>query len=322
MPVARNDDAAALPGRRDCAHGAAGRVAVLGLAAILAGCGTHGGPSSEPVPHYVVGEPYQAGGLWRYPREQFSYSDTGLAMLADSESGLTADGEAFDQGALAASHRTLQLPALARVTDLETGRAVLVRVNDRGPAEPGRLIAVTRRTAELLGASGSAPFRVRVELLETESRQLAASLTGTSPLAVTAAPVDSVQAENLAPPAGAASSGRLRVATAGPVVAVAPVAAAPAGVPLRLPEKVWQNAPAPGSLFVECGNFARPQYASVMQRRLAALGARVSTDSSAPRDFAYRVRIGPLRDTAEADATLDRALAAGVSDARITVDDF
>ena len=47
--------------------------------------------------------------------------------------GLTADGEAFDQGALAAAHRTLQLPALARVTNLENGRAVLVRINDRGP---------------------------------------------------------------------------------------------------------------------------------------------------------------------------------------------
>ena len=102
-------------------------------------------------------------------------------------------------------------------------------------------------------------------------------------------------------------------------------AAAPAGaaetVPLRLPEQVWRTAPAPGALYVECGSFTRPQYAAIMQRRLAGLDARVSTDSRAPREAAWRVRIGPLRDIAEADATLDRALAAGVSDARIIVDD-
>ncbi len=320
MPAARNHDASAVPGRRQRPR--AWRCVLLVLAAALAGCDTHGGPSSLPAPHYVVGEPYEAGGIWRYPREQFAYTDTGLAMLAGNQSGLTADGEAFDQGALAAAHRTLQLPALARVTNLQTGRAVLVRVNDRGPAEPGRLIAVTRRTAELLGASGGSPFRVRVDVLETESRQLATGMGAPTTLAVSAAPVDTVQTESLPPPAGAVQSGRLRVAATGPVVAAAATGAGPADVPLRLPEQVWQTVPSPGSLYVECGSFARLQYASVMQRRLAALGARVSTDTGSSRDFAYRVRIGPLRDTADADATLDRALAAGVSDARITVDDF
>jgi rare lipoprotein A len=297
---------------------------LLLLAASLAGCDTGGPPAPVPLPHYVVGEPYQAGGVWRYPREQFAYRDTGLAILLVREPGaaLTADGEAFDPDALAAAHRTLQLPALARVTNLETGRAVLVRLNDRGPAAPGRLIAVTRRAADLLGAAGSAPFRVRVEVLETESRQLAAALAVAAPLEVAAAPVDTVQAETLAPPAGAAPSGRGLVAAAGPVVPAAPATTAPAAAPARLPEQVWQTAPSPGALFVECGSFARPQYAAIMQRRLAALGARVSTDPAAPRDAAWRVRIGPLRDAAEADATLDRALAAGVSDARIIVDDL
>lgn len=295
------------------------RSAFLLLAAVLAGCDTHGGPPSAPVPHYVVGEPYQAGGVWRYPREQFSYVDTGIATVASGGTALTADGEAFDQDVLAAAHRTLQLPAVARVTNLETGRAVLVRLNDRGPAAPGRLIAVTRRAAELLGASGGAPFRVRVEVLETESRQIAAGLVVTAPLPVAVAPVGTVQAESLDPPAGAAQSGRVRVAAAEPS---APAVAVPGRAPAPLPEQVWQTQPAPGALYVECGSFARPQYASLMQRRLAALGAQVSTDARAPRDAAWRVRIGPLRDIAQADATLDRALAAGVSDARIIVDVF
>jgi rare lipoprotein A len=295
------------------------RAALLLLALALAGCVR---PATPPpaAPHYVVGEPYQASGIWRYPREQFAYTDTGLAMVANRGAGLTADGELFDQGALAAGHRTLQLPALAQVTDLETGRTVLVRLNDRGPDNPGRLIALSRRAAALLGASGSAPIRVRVRLMETESRQLATGMATAAPLQVATAPRGTVAEESLAPPAGAAQSGRGRVAAAGPSVPAAAIGAASAGVPLRLPEQVWQGAPAPGALYVECGTFARQEYAAIMQNTLVGLGARVSTDYNAPRDAAWRVRIGPLRDPAEADAALDRALRAGVSDARIVVD--
>ncbi len=298
------------------------RAAPLLLAAALAGCTAPGGPAPVPTPaHYVVGEPYRTGGVWRYPREQFAYTDTGLATVLSRDPGPTADGEAFDPDLLTAAHRTLQLPAVARVTNLQTGRAILVRLNDRGPEAPGRLIAVTPRAAALLGVSGTAPFRVRVELAETESRQLATALATAAPLQMASAPVGSVQAESLAPPAGAAQSGRVRIAAAGPSVPAAAPAGAAETVPLRLPEQVWRTAPAPGALYVECGSFTRPQYAAIMQRRLAGLDARVSTDSRAPREAAWRVRIGPLRDIAEADATLDRALAAGVSDARIIVDD-
>ncbi len=297
------------------------RIAALFLALALAGCGLRGAPPA-PALHYVVGEPYRTGGVWRYPREQFTYADTGLAVVTNRGEGLTADGEVFDQGVLAAAHRTLQLPALARVTNLETGRAVLVRINDRGPENPGRLIAVTRRAATLLGASPSAPFRVRVQLMEAESRQLAAAMAPVAALQVAVAPRGAVAEQSLAPPAGAVQSSRGHVAPAAPAVAAASASAAPASVPLRLPEMVWQGAPSPGALYVECGTFARQEYAAIMQNALAGLGARVSTDYNAPRDAAWRVRIGPLRDTAEADAALDRALRAGVSDARIIVDDF
>ena len=288
----------------------------------LAGCGPrHGASVPVAAPHYVLGAPYQAGGVWRYPREQFATSEAGLAIVATRQPGLTADGEVFDQGVLAAAHRTLQLPALARVTDLQTGRAVLVRINDRGPPEPGRLIALTRRAAELLGESGSAPFRVRLELQEAESRQLAGAMAPAPVLEVVAAPHDTVQAESLEPPAGAAQSSRGRTAAAGPSVAAVSSVAVPEAVPLRLPERVWQGTPAPGVLYVECGTFARAQYATIMQRRLAGLGAQAVSNPLAAGDAAYQVRIGPLRDIAEADATLDRALRAGVSDARIIVDD-
>lgn len=289
--------------------------------ATLAGCGAPGAGPGAAAGRYVIGEPYQEGGIWRYPREQFDYTDTGLAIVATRPPGLTADGEVYDDSALAAAHRTLQLPAIARVTNLETGREVVVRLNDRGPAEPGRLIALTRRAVELLGASGAAPFQVRVQLLEAESRQLAATLALATPLPVATAPLETVDAEGLALPDGARQSARVQVASAGPSVTVATAIAAPAAVPLRLPEEVREVAAAPGALYVECGSFARLEYAAILQRRLAGMGARVSTDYGAPRAAAFRVRIGPLRSVADADAALDRALRAGLSDARIIVDD-
>ena len=225
----------------------------------------------------------------------------------------------FDPAALSAAHRTLQLPALALVTNLETGRAVLVRLNDRGPADPGRLIAVSPRAAALLGADAAAPFQVRVQVMEAESRQLAAALAETVPLAVATAPLAKVGTETLAPPAGApAAAAPPTVAPASPGVAGRD---APASVPLRLPEQVWQGAPAPGMLYIDCGSFTRRQYAGLMAQRLAALGARVLAGTAAPAEAAYRVRIGPLREVAEADAMLARALQGGAADASIVVAD-
>ena len=106
------------------------------LALLLAGCVQRPKPP-PPAVQYVVGAAYEAGGVWHYPREDFSYDATGLAERLPDRAGLTADGEAFDPAAMAGSHPTLQLPAIARVTNLENGRQALTRLNDRGPDKPG-----------------------------------------------------------------------------------------------------------------------------------------------------------------------------------------
>ena len=87
---------------------------------------------------------------------------------------LTADGEAFDPTALAAGHQTVQLPAIARVTNIENGRQILLRINDRGPAALGRILELTPRAAELLQATDGT--RIRVQVLTVESRSLAEQL--------------------------------------------------------------------------------------------------------------------------------------------------
>ena len=264
-----------------------------------------------------MGAPYEIGGVWRYPHADFSYDETGLATVAPAGQGpTTADGERYDANAMAAGHRTLQLPAIARLTNLDTGLSAAVRLNDRGPVSPARLVEVTPRVAQLLQIQDGS--RVRLQIMETDSRQLTASVEGGSPkLDIAAAPSVGVSAEPLAPPPGiAAEHGR---SAAGLPSAAAIAVSTAATVPLRLPEQVSREPARGGPLYVEVGTFSRPGYARILQSRLASLGAEIATDYGAPRDRAFVVRLGPFGSVGEADAALDRALHAGVTDASIVV---
>lgn len=285
---------------------------------VLSGCGLFQRPPPASL-HYQLGAPYQTGGVWRYPHESFAYSDTGIAAVATRAAGLTADGELFDQTALAAGTRTLQLPAIARITNLENGRSVVVRVNDRGPADPARVVEVTRRTAHLLAAANPAAFRVHIQVLPEESRAVLADLPGAAPplLKVATAQTGSVQAQTLAPPPGAASMAG-RTAAAGPHV-LASTTAAPVHVPSRMPEVVTQGMAKPGALAVSLAAFDNARAASVMASRFVRLGPTVTTSYYAPRDEAYMVRLGPFTTLPQAEAALHRALQAGAAGARILV---
>ena len=298
-------------------------LAVIASVLALAGCNLlqQRQGSQTPALHYVLGQPYQTDGVWHYPRAQFDLDETGLAVATTRRGGLTEDGEAADPSALAAAHPTLQLPALAKVTNLDTGLQVLVRVNDRGPALRGRVIALTPRAIALLGGGNASVLRVRVQVQETESRQLVAALAGADapPIPIAAAPTGAVKAESLAPPPGVQQAAARPLAAKPQPKAIA-VAVAGAAIPLRLPEQVWQVPPHPTSLFVELGTFSSLSAAEVMRRRLANLGAQTSTSYDAPRDRAYRVRIGPLPDVPSADAVLARALKAGVAEPRLLVE--
>lgn len=118
--------------------------------------------SDSPV---KIGRAYQMRGITYTPADDRDYEDVGYASWYGEElaGNSTANGERFKPGGVSAAHRTLPLPSYVEVTALGTGRTILVRINDRGPFDPGRLIDLSRGAAEQLGITGhgAAPVRVR-----------------------------------------------------------------------------------------------------------------------------------------------------------------
>lgn len=113
---------------------------------------------------YKLGQPYKVSGRWYVPREEPGYDQSGIASWygADFHGRKTANGEIYDMNALTAAHPTLPLPSYAYVTSLETGRTVLVRINDRGPYAHDRVIDLSRQVARALGSEQQGVARVRV----------------------------------------------------------------------------------------------------------------------------------------------------------------
>lgn len=291
------------------------RRGLCALLSIVAACTPAKPP---PVPHYVLGRPYQAAGVWHYPVEGYDLDETGLAaVLPAGHASLTTDGEAFDQGAMAAAHATIQLPAIARLTDLETGRSVVLRINDRGTGDPRRLVEVTRRVADLLGIPPGGVAQVRLQVLPAESHAAADGLPDAPRLAVAAVPRGAVQATDLPPPPGSREGGGH--ATQGTAPDSRPAAAETAVPLLRLAETVTQGPVRPGRLWVRLDTFEEYHYAAIQRAKLISLSPAIVSVRTG-RSQSFRVQVGPMATVAEADAALSRALAAGIPDARIVVE--
>ncbi len=131
---------------------------------------------------YKVGKPYKIMGQWYYPQEDYNYSEVGMASWYgdDFHAKKTANGERYDMNTLTAAHRTLPLPSIVKVTNLENGRSLVLRVNDRGPYVKDRIIDISKRGAQLLGYQTKGVTKVRVEILAKESKALKAAMLGTS----------------------------------------------------------------------------------------------------------------------------------------------
>lgn len=132
-----------------------------------------------------TGKPYVVAGETYTPRDNpRGYVREGLASWYGSafHGRMTANGEVFDRHSIAAAHPTLPLPSYARVTNLDNGSSMIVRVNDRGPYHAGRVMDVSEEAAEALGFHRKGTAHVRVEyvgkasLAGSDDRKLLATL--------------------------------------------------------------------------------------------------------------------------------------------------
>ena len=122
---------------------------------------------------YKVGEAYQIKDVWYTPKEDYSYTETGIAGWYQEENGeLTSNGEKYDDEIMSAMHKTLPLPSMVRITNLENGNVAIARVNERGPYVNNRLIDVSQKTAEALEFNMVGTTMVKIEVLADESRKL------------------------------------------------------------------------------------------------------------------------------------------------------
>ncbi|AIB11694.1 lipoprotein [Azospirillum argentinense] len=311
------------------AHMLRGAVVLAGALTLAACASAPPAPSSSGLPRsgvYKVGKPYQVNGVWYYPAEDYSYSETGIASWYGPgfHQKVTANGEVYDQNELTAAHKTLPMPSLVRVTNLDNGRSLVVRINDRGPYANGRIIDMSRRGAQLLGFEGTGTAKVRVQILAEESRAVAAAARQGTPAPMLAeldgpppkaAPRGSVEVNGTARPTPAA-------VTRAPVPPPTTVAGdmvdgrfVPAPVVAELPVKPYEQ------IYVQVGAFGSPDNVTRVRARLASLGQQAQvTQTVAGRQRLQRVRVGPLASVDSADAVLNQILQAGLTDAKIVVD--
>lgn len=144
-------------------------VALL-VTVFLSGC------AEQKMPGMKIGKPYAINGELYYPSYDSSYDRTGVASWYGPgfHGKYTASGEVYDQNDLTAAHPTLPMPSLVRVTNLENGKNLMVRVNDRGPFKKSRIIDLSKASAKKLGVHSLA--KVRVQFLEQETQAYIAAV--------------------------------------------------------------------------------------------------------------------------------------------------
>lgn len=319
-----------------------GRLAlVLMAAASLAACGTmtprypsqaaDPGVSGAPGKgERKVGKPYQVAGVWYVPREQPNYDARGVASWYGDAFHMkaTANGEVFDMNAVSAAHTTLPLPSMVEVTNLDNGRKLVVRVNDRGPFADNRIIDLSREAAQRLGYERAGLANVRVRYLGPAPltgpadglRYASAKPLPTRPTPAALAPLnssadDGVMEMAAAPPrAMAARSASLAVTVQSlPPITGSEISSAPIAGPVLA---ATPAAVGPG-LRIQAGAFSSPVNAQRAVAQLSAAGAASIEPVQRDGLTLYRVVLPAPADEAAAYALRDRVAEIGFTEARV-----
>ncbi|MFA6280452.1 MAG: septal ring lytic transglycosylase RlpA family protein [Bdellovibrionales bacterium] len=309
------------------------RIACVLLLGFLSACGggrgSHYSPKGTPgaAGYYKVGKPYQIKDNWYYPKEDYSYDETGIASWygADFHELKTANGETYNKNELTAAHKTLPMPSLARVTNLENGRSIVVRVNDRGPFSGARVIDVSQRAAQLLGFERQGTAKVRVQVLADESKAIADAMRsyGGSSTKTTDQIVASAQQAHQPTTSSPFTSSNASVEVM-PLDALPPPQPAPTSMTMASVKPVAEYVQLPvtgkNQIFVQAGAFTNSGNAQRLQQSLKKTGVVNVVEALVKGVKYYRVRVGPIDSVALADKTLKKVVGAGAQGARIIVD--
>ncbi|MGV1014559.1 MAG: septal ring lytic transglycosylase RlpA family protein [Methyloceanibacter sp.] len=306
---------------------------IAGLAGGIAACGGKSQKLSERVVKYGqkvpkgggkyhVGKPYAIGSTTYQPREDPNYNRVGLASwYGDLFHGRrTANGEVYDMDRLSAAHPTLPLPTYARVTNLNNGRSIVVRVNDRGPFANDRIIDLSRRSADMLGFRQRGTAVVRVTYL------------GRAPLDGD----DSYERRYLASQSfmqvaegrkSRAESGRRIVSLAEEMESQGAKAwrlGTPTATPPPTPPQAAKEVPAAssgmarkGQLLIQAGMFKDPENVEKARAALGEIAPVEMTQVEFRGDILTRVRVGPFPNKKAARAALSQVTQAGYRGAKI-----
>ncbi len=256
-------------------------------------------PDATPMPHNgpFKANPYTVLGKTYYPIGDGSrYRATGTASWYGTKfhGQPTANGEKYDLYGMSAAHKTLPLPSYVRVTNLDNGKTVVLRVNDRGPFYSDRIIDLSFAAAKKLGYAETGTARVKVEGIDPEQWW-----------AERGQPVPKV----LAQPRTAAQT-QTTASLSQPVEQYTPPPAqhAAAAVPVQLDDRPSGQGSAAG-LFLQVGAFANPDAAELLRDKLSTMtGAPVFVSSVVhQQQVLHRVRLGPI-DSADEVARLEQSV--------------
>lgn len=259
---------------------------------------------------YKIEKPYEINGVWYFPAENYAYSEKGLAswyMPAPGQNAKTANGEEYIATEMTARHKTLPLPSIVRITNLENNKSIIARVNDRGPMVNNRLIDVSQKAAQELGFPVTGTTQVMVEILPKESQEVRDALLianrvytedGTNRDLAIVPPMVSPEAQRDLVPVYANKEPEyvkpVEVVEAKPVQSVAA-----------------------GGVYIQLGVFGNPTNAARAERAASVMTQVTTTSQTRGNTVLSVVKAGPYVNRLEAERDLQRLKDLGYKDAFI-----
>jgi rare lipoprotein A len=286
---------------------------------------------------YKIGAPYTIDGVTYTPQEEFDHVETGVASWYGPgfHGKYTANGEVYDQSEHTAAHRTLQMPSVVRVTNLDTGQSTTVRINDRGPYARNRILDVSRAAAEDLGLMHNGTAHVRIDQLHMESEAVKEIALNGGSVAEQEAALSRFAAGRRGPPAVTATAQATPPPTPQAQTVYASNPRSPAVRPVQASGEAGGGGPtidsltsasttaaahAGGGFYVQTGAFSTMTNAERQRDLISSYGTTEIFSGSAGGRDVFRVRLGPYTTSDAAGIVADRLKRSGYGDARVVAD--